>query len=121
MTSSPKASFPSKFGRASRTSIDRMEMATYEDRAKEKLDEWRGKLLEMKLTARRSNFDGVAAYRELQRSFIRTLRGAEEVYEELLGAGDQTWEDAKITMEFAWEALEDAWAFWISSPFNRYR
>ncbi|OGJ55486.1 hypothetical protein A3D88_04490 [Candidatus Peribacteria bacterium RIFCSPHIGHO2_02_FULL_52_16] len=114
MTSFPKASF--------RTPIGRMEMVMYEDRAKEKLDEWRDKLAEMKLTARRGNFDGVAAYREMQRSFIRTIRGAEEVYEELVGAGDQTWEDAKITMEFAWEALEDAWAFWTTSPFNnRYR
>ena len=95
-------------------------MITYEDHAKDKLDDWRAKLMEMKSVARRNNFDGVAAYRELQRSFIRTLRTAEETYTELVGASDQTWEDAKITMEFAWEALEDAWAYWTTSPFHRY-
>ena len=99
--------------------VETAEIEAYNERARDKLEEWREKFQSMKSKARKNEVDGVASYRELQRMIQRRIKAAEETVEDLEAAGRNTWPDVRIHMEYAWEALEDTWAHWVASSFNR--
>src|SRR4051812_31127842 len=91
-----------------------LEREAYHEKAEAQLKKWRGRLLEIEAKGKEFSVDAKLKFTEYRDKLRHQIEKSEDGIETLKAVGEDTWEDAKIRMEYLWEGLEDTWAYWTS-------
>lgn len=89
----------------------------YEKKMKEKLDQWRDRIDELKVKADQAEAEAKIEYHQQIDKLRAMQRASEEKMRKLRTAGDDAWEDLKAGMDMAWESLGEA----VRSAASRFK
>ncbi|MDB4978565.1 MAG: hypothetical protein JWM56_751 [Candidatus Peribacteria bacterium] len=91
-----------------------MEKEAEQEKAEAELQKWRARLSEMEVTDSELLAEAKRKHQEYRQQLHHQIIKAAHAVETLRVVGEDAREDARIHLQYLWEALEDTWAFWTS-------